>query len=171
MSLVKNWIGCGFLLLLIGCGSAENTPEEALETVRTAFKEDRWDLLYDVLPQAKQASFDQQVASSDQQFRAVAQQIGAAKASEQLKREFGFTLSDWEGMNSKERFSAIFQRDAKMKLAHLGVNPEYVEGGTIKSTSIRGDEATIQLDDGRGHRPRLKFKLEGNRWRFDIGGE
>lgn len=171
MNLVKNWLACSVLAFLAACGSAENTPEEALESVRTAFQEDRWDLLYDVLLKDMRTHFDEQVTANDQQFRALSQQFGEAQASEQMKRELGFTLSQWEGMNSKERFSAIFGRDGRVQLAHLGVNPEHVLNGTIKSSSIRGDEATISLDDGKGHRPRLKFRLEENRWRFDIGGE
>ena len=162
-------LGLGLLVQLTGCGSAHNTPEEALETLRTALKEERWDLLYKVLLPDLQKNFDEQVQASDQQFRAVAQQLGKAVASEQLKQEFGFSLAQWEQMDAQQRFAAIFQKSARMELMRLGVNPDYVATSKIKSSSIRGEEVTISLDDGKGHWTHLKFKLVENSWRFNIG--
>jgi hypothetical protein len=165
-------LGVLLTLLLLpesGCGSAHNTPEEALETLRTALKEERWDLLYDSLLPELQQEFDEQVQAHHQRFLAVARQVGENATSEQLKREFGFTLAQWEQMGQRERFSAIFQQSGRMELKRKGVNPDYVVNSKVKSTSIRGEDATISLDAGRGHRTHLKFKLVDNTWRFDFG--
>lgn len=157
------------LTLPIGCGNASNTPEEAFESLRTALADERWDLLYDVLPPSLQQKYDEQTSQYDLKIEQMIVQMGEAQANESLRQDFGFDQAQWVGMTPRERFAAMLRKRAKLELRQLGVNPDYVVNSSIKNSSIRGDEATISLDDGKGHRTRLRFVLVDGSWRFGLG--
>lgn len=159
------------LLALAACGGNQNTPEEAFESVRTALAEERWELLYDILPPEVQQSFDQQIVENDQRIQALAAQAGGPATDEQLRREFGFDRAQWQKMTVKQRFAGIFRKTAKLELRRLGVNPDYVVSSDVTGVMVRGSEAVLSIDDGKGHRSRLKFVLVGGVWRFGLGTE
>jgi hypothetical protein len=162
-------LGITAWLAVVACGSARNTPEEAFESLRTAIAEERWDLLYDVLPPEHQEFFDGQVAENDARLRALVEQKGDLAATEILSRELGVTYPRWQKMTVKERFAAVFAPSAKSFFVELGINQEHVAGSSVKSVTIGGSEATVFLDDGKGHRPRLRFVLVADYWRYDPG--
>lgn len=154
-----------------GCGGAQNSPEEALAAVRTAFQEERWDLLYDVLPPARQEAFRAQLAENDERIAQLERQVGPERADEMLQADFGFTRAEWRAMEPRARFAAVFGRDARMELAQSGINLQYVAESELRSVEIAGENATIVVDDGRGHRTKLRFILVDGAWRFDLGEE
>lgn len=156
-----------FALLFVGCGSAKNTPEQAFEDLRTALREQKWDLLYDILPPERQKTFDAQIESVVEQFQLMAQ-VSPADVEPAAKRELGMSLAEWKQLERRKQFATLFKKDAKMQLAEIGMNSDEIAASTVKELSIVGDKAEFSLDDGKGHRTRLTFVLVGGYWRFEL---
>lgn len=154
-------------LLLVGCGSAKNTPEQAFEHLRTALREQKWDLLYDILPPEKQKTFDAQIEDVVAQFQMLLQ-VSPNEVEPAAKRELGMSLAEWKQLERRQQFAILFKKDAKLQLAEIGMNPDEILASTVKETSIVGDKAEFSLDDGKGHRSRLTFVLVNGYWRFEL---
>jgi hypothetical protein len=167
-SFVVRVLGLTLLSVVVGCGSAKNTPEQAFADLRTALKEQRWDVLYDLLPPAKQTMFDQQVAAFDANLTAVRAELGAKELDAKLMKDIGVTFDGWKKLDKKQRLAKLWAGSANDQLVELGINPGEIENSTVKETRIIGDKAEISLDDGKGHRSRLTFVLVEGYWRFDL---
>jgi hypothetical protein len=167
-----------FALSLVACGRAKNTPEEALAALNTALKEQKWDLLYDIMPSSEQKKWDMVLENM------VAENQAAREQAEELKKlgldigkqadlfaRLKVTKEQWAALPQREKFVKLFGLEARINLGQLNINTEQIVGSTIKSKVISGDRAEIVLDDGKGHNPRLVFKLEGEYWRFQLSGD
>ena len=161
-----------------GCGQARNSPSEALASLKTALEKQRWDLLYDILPDEEQKVWDQRIESiladnsTQRQLAEMlhAQGVDIGKPSDVLK-DLKLTPEQWSALSQREKFARMFGLNAKLNLGDLGVNPDFILGATTKPETILGDRAEIVVDDNKGHRTRLTFKLQGDLWRFQLGGE
>ncbi|MBI4881460.1 MAG: hypothetical protein HY812_17625 [Planctomycetes bacterium] len=156
-------------LALAPAAPARNTPEEALAALKTALAEQRWDLLYDLLPGAAQEDLDRQIAENDARIKELAAQQGEAAADEVLLCELGVTFCRWSKMTARERFALVFAPMAGEVLARLKVDPALVIAASVRSVSVRGEEATLLLEDGQGRSGRLTFVLADGLWRFQGG--
>lgn len=164
-------------LAVLGCGQAKNTPQQALEQLRAALREQKWDLLYDIMPVKEQARWDDIVEGFLQQNRDAQKQaevlsamgLEVGKPSDLLK-ELKLTQEDWNRLGQRERFVKIFGHNVKVNLAQVGINPEFILNSKVKSERISGDRTEIVVDDGKGHQPKLIFVLEGDMWRFQLSG-
>ncbi len=156
-------------LALAPAAGARNTPEEAFAALKTALAEQRWDLLYDLLPGAAQEDLDRQIAENDARIKELAAQQGEAAADEVLLRELGVTFGRWSKMTARERFALVFAPMAGEVLARLGVEPALVISAAVRSVTVRGEEATLLLEDGQGRSSRLSFVLVDGLWRFQGG--
>lgn len=155
------------LVALFGCGSAKNTPQHAFDALRTALREEKWDLLYDILPPERQKTFDEQIESVIEQFQMM-QQVSPADVEPAAKRELGMGFAEWKALERRKQFETLFKKDAKRQLAEIGMNADEILASTVKEQSIVGDKAEFSLDDGKGHRVRLTFVLVGDYWRFEL---
>lgn len=162
---------------VLGCGQAKNTPQQALDQLRTALREQKWDLLYEILPVSEQKRWDATVEGfleQNRDARKQAEQLSAlgfevSKPNDLLK-EMKLTQDQWNNLNQRERFVKIFGHNVKINLAQVGINPEFILNSKVKSERISGDRTEIVVDDGKGHQPKLIFVLEGDVWRFQLSG-
>ncbi len=153
----------------LGCSEASNTPEQALEQVKTALKNQDWALLYDVVPPDLRKAWNEDVVDIDDQVTKLKSR-DAKLADQALRERLGVSLADWEaaGKDARKRFALRFAPTAKLGLAELGVNIDEVLSSQVKSADVKGDQAFFSIDDGKGHRSKLRFKLIEGRWCFDL---
>lgn len=156
---------------VFACGDrgpvAKNTPEDAFETLRSAVRDSRWGLLYDVVPPDYQAEFDRMLAESDERITAHANEAGEAQADEVMLRDFGITYARWKAMSNRERFATVFFVRGRNDLTELGLNPDQIASSSVRASEVMGDRATLLVDDGKGHRSKVPFRLVGDRWYLD----
>ncbi len=152
-----------------GCSQARNTPEQALAQVKQALKSEQWELLYDLVPPDLQKAWDDETAKIDAIAKRLIAERGADVAAQVMKDQIGVSLAAWEKAgDARKRFALNFAPTAKRGLAELGVNTDEVLSSAIKSSEVKGDVAYFSLDDGKGHRSKLRFKLISGLWRFDL---
>lgn len=155
----------------LGCSQAKNTPEQAFEALKSALEQERWELLYDILPTKQQQAFDQHIGELDKQLQA-ASSMGkndpeAVEYVKSFTQQTRVTVEQWRAMDAKKRFATVFSTDGRGQLMSLGINPDQLLKAVPKEIDERGSKASIVVDDGKGHRRKLLFELEGEYWRFN----
>jgi hypothetical protein len=164
--------------LAIACGQAKNDPETALAALMESLEKQRWELLYDILPETEQAEWDARIEgmlAANVEERRLAEELAAAglrtASPEDLLTVLNLSKEQWAALPQREKFARMFGLNPKINFGELGLNPDFVLGATVRSSVTRGDRAEIVVDDGKGHRTKLTFKLQGEYWRFQLGGE
>lgn len=169
----------GFVALIaFACGDAKNSPEQAFDVARSALKDHKWDLLYDIFPLEEQKVWDERIEGillDNKAERQQAEQLRKAglnigKPADLLKK-MGLDEAQWKALSQRDKFAKMFALDAKVNLSEVGIDPDILATAQVKSKQISGDRAELILDDGKGHRPKLTFKLQGQYWRFSLGDE
>ena len=164
------WSGLalGLVVALGGCSrdSGGPPPEDAFLSLRTALTEQRWDIFYDVLDPFSQRAYDELIVQKDSELAATARQEGPS-AADALLQPLSLSHGDWQKLDTRGRFAAIFGVSAQAHFMNLGLNPDHLAAATVRSTDVQGDLATLVVDDGKGHRTKLIFRLIDGGWRFD----
>lgn len=162
-------IGASLLIAtLAACAKPVNTPQDAFVTLRTAIAEERWELFYDVLLPEARTAYDELIAAKDTELAAIARQSGPS-AADALLAPIGLTYDGWKALDARRRFAGIFSANARPHFMNMGLNEDHLRAAEVRSSESHGGVSTLVVDDGKGHRTRLRFKLVDGAWRFDPG--